>query len=636
MVRWHLSVFVVAAAFAVAPARAQNAPSPSATPQNASSESPSLLDYSHGPRPFPDIFNPYKPEPIQPVELANSPRLRDLIRNGHLELSLSDALALAVEDNLDIAVERFVHPIAEADILRTSSGQAARGVPGAPLPSGLSAGALGVGVNQSAGLSGVGNAGGISGGGGAVSIGQVGTFDPAVSFNASYDNTTSPLNSTVVAGVPHVTTASSAGSVTYTQLFPEGSSFLLTTSGIGQNSTQRSLLYNPAVVSRMALGFNQPLLNGFGFLPNKRFLMVAENDLKTSDELFRQQVTTTVVAVEDAYWDLRAAREAVAAAQRALQAAQELVNDTKARVDIGTAAGIDVVSAEAAAAAAERDLIVAQTTFQLQEAQLKNLLSKENDPALDAAEIDTTDPLPDPAGRKLPDLPTALAAAMANRPELQTAEAAQANQDVTSRFTRNGLLPSVSAFGLYAGSGLTGASPTSGGWGSSLHEDFNASFPEYAAGISATLPIRNRAAQADNLRARLEEQQLEVQTQRSRQQIGLEVRQAMITVMQGQAQVTAAHEALRLAQQTVDAERDKLQAGVSTDYDVILRERDQLSALQADLTAQAAYAKALVDFDRATGATLEQNGIQLTDALVGHMRERPTPAILHPSDNQPK
>jgi hypothetical protein len=181
------------------------------------------------------------------------------------------------------------------------------------LPPGLNVGALSVGVNQAGGAGGVGSAGGISGGGGPVGIPQVGTFDPALSITTSYDRTVAPLNSIVVAGVPQVTTYSAASSVTYTQLFPEGSSMTFSVNGIAQNSTQQSLLFNPDVVSRLRVGFNQPLLSGFGLLPNKRFLMVATNNLKTSDELFREQVTATVVQVEDAYWDLAAARLAVAA-----------------------------------------------------------------------------------------------------------------------------------------------------------------------------------------------------------------------------------------------------------------------------------------------------------------------------------
>ncbi len=220
--------------------------------RDARAQAPSneaVPDFSQAPSAFPDVLNPYRPNPIPPLKLENSPRLKDLLRSGKVELSLSQALALAIENNLDIAVQRYVRPIAEADLLRTSSGQAARGISGALVPAGLSAGALGVGVNQAAGTGGVGAAGGISGGGGAVSVPQVGTFDPAVSVSASYDSTSSPLNSTIVAGVPQVTTSSSASSVNYTQLFPEGASVTMTVNGIAQNSTQQSLLFNPAVVT---------------------------------------------------------------------------------------------------------------------------------------------------------------------------------------------------------------------------------------------------------------------------------------------------------------------------------------------------------------------------------------------------
>jgi outer membrane protein TolC len=575
------------------------------------------------------LIGAYWPAPLPPASSENSRRLRELVQDGRLRLSLSDALTLAIENNLDVAVQRFVRPIAEADLLRTSSGQAARGVPGASVPSGLSAGALGVGVNAAGGTGGVGAAGGISGGGGAVSVPQVGTFDPAISINASFDRTASPLNSVVVAGVPQVTTASSASSINYTQLFAQGSSLTLTLNGIAQNSTQKALLYNPAVVSRLAVGMNQPLLNGFGLLPNQRFLMVARNNMKTSDELFRQQLTTTLVAVEDGYWNLSAARQAVAAAQRTYEAATTLVNDTKIRVDFGVAAGIDVVGVQSAAASAERDLIVARTNLQIQEAQLKTLLMRASDPDVDAAEIDTIDPAPQPGQNPPPDLQAMLATAMSHRPELMVAAEDRQNQDISVRFTRNGLLPSVSVFGLYAGAGLEGDTLQSAtGVGASLGQAFDATYPEYAAGVSAGIPIRNRSAQADSMRARLEAEQQAVTLQRLKQQIELEVRQAVISVQQGQVQVEAAHEALVLAQRSAAAEHEKLDVGVSTAYDVLLRDRDLVAAQQADLTAEAAYARALVDLDRATGTIVEHNGIVLNDAELGRVAKAPSPDIL--------
>ena len=595
--------------------------------QQAITSNPSTLpNYIMGPNWFPTVLKPYQQGLIRPLIMENSPRLHDLIRNGKLRLTMADTLSLAIENNLDIAVQRFLHPIAEADVLRASSGQAARGIQGALVPSGLQQGALGVGVNQFQGAGGVGGAGGISGGGGAVQIPQVGSFDPSVSVNFSLDRNSSPLNTLQVAGVPQVNTTSAALSASYTQLFPTGTSFTYNINGIRQSSSQQFLLYNPAVISRFTIGINQPLLNGRGALPNKRFIMVAANNMRTSDELLRQQVTLTVVQVENAYWNLAAATEAILGAQRNLDVAQRLDNDTKARLEIGTVAPIELTSTGSAVAAAQRDLIIAKSDFQLQEAQFKKLLSKKIDAELDAASIETLDELPEPNPRDIPELPTALAAALEGRPELLMTHQDRANQDISARFTGDALSPSVHAFSLYAGAGLAGDNlKGTTGTGESLFQGFAAQYPEYATGLSIVLPLRNRAAQADNLRARLEQQQLEVSEQRLRQQVELEVRQAMVSLTQGKAQVEAANEALKFANQVLEGERAKLDSGVSTTYNVILRQRDLAAARQAQISASVAYARALVDIHRATGATLKENGIDLRDALTGEITKNPTP-----------
>jgi outer membrane protein TolC len=595
--------------------------------QQAITSSPSNLpSYIMGPSWFPTVLKPYQEGLIRTPAMENSPRLHDLIRDGKLRLTMSDALALAIENNLDIAVQRFLHPIAEADVLRASSGQAARGIPGALLPAGLNQGAIGVGVNQFQGAGGLGNAGGISGGGGAVQIPQVGSFDPSVSVNFSLDRNLSPLNTVQVAGVPQVTTTSTAFSGSYTQLFPTGTSFTYNLSGIRQNSTQNFLLYNPAIISRFTLGVNQPLLSGRGYLPNKRFMMVAANNLKTSGEVLRAQVTAAVVQVENAYWSLAAANESVLAAQRSLDAAQRLDDDTRGKLEIGTIARIELSTTGSAVATARRDLILAQTDFQLQEAQFKKLLSKRSNPELDAAHIDTLDDLPEPSERDLAGLNTAVTAALEERPELHIAQQDLANQDISVRFTNNALLPNVSAFSLFAGAGLAGDNAAAAsGAGKSLSQDFAAQYPEYASGLSLVIPIRNRAAQADNLRARFEQQQLEIGMERLKQQVELEVRQAMVSLTQGQAEVDAANETLKLASDVLDAEQSRLESGVSTPYNVILRQRDLAAARQARITSYVTYAKAMVEMNRATGATLKENGIELSDALTGEVTKRPTP-----------
>ncbi len=595
--------------------------------QTPAPQQPFLQDLSIGPKWFPSVYRPYQEQPMGAMTLENSPRLRDLIRDGRLELSLANTLALAVENNLDIAVQRFVRPMAQADVLRSRSGQATRGFQGAFVPGGLQTGAIGAGITDASGGGGLGGAGGITGGGGAVSIDRVGAFDPTLNFNFSWDRTSSPLNTQVVAGVPTVTTYSTAFTASYAQLFSTGTSYFLGLTGVRTSSTQRNLLYNPAVISRFAFGFNQPLLNGFGRLPNERFLLVAQNNLRVSEEVFRSQVIATIVAVTNAYWDLAAFAEVVRVAEQSLAVSQKLYDDNQKQSEIGTLAPLDVVAAEAEVAGRERDLVVAQTNLQLQETRLKNLLSKKPDAALDEVRILLTDRMPEPRDADIPEVSDALASAFNNRPDLRQFETSVQNQNLSIRFTQNSLKPSGSVFGLYAGSGLEGNTllGATGGTGGSLGQAFTADFPEFAGGFSLSLPLRNRAAQADNLRAQLEGNQLEVELQSTRNQVALEVRQAIIGLIQGKAQVEAAHQAVLLARQTLDAEQKKLQAGVSTPYQAVLRQRDVIAAENAEVQAVASYAKALVEMDRSMGTTLNRNGIEINDAFTGTVSRMPTP-----------
>jgi outer membrane protein len=599
-----------------------------------------LRDYSQGPTWFPSLLRPYQQQPITPVAVENSSRINSLIHDGKLELSLADALALALENNLDIAVQRYLIPISQTDVLRTKGGQAARGVTGALVPSGLSAGALGAGVSAAGGGGGVGSAGGITGGGGAVQISPVGNFDPAVNFNFSWDRASTPLNTGAVTGVTNVTSYATAYSGTYAQLFPTGTSYFVSLNGQRQSSTSQNQVFNPAVVTRLSLAFNQPLLSGFGLRANERFIIVAKNDTRITQETFRLQVVSTIVTVEDTYWDLAQFQENIKVAEQSLAASQRLYEDNKKQAEVGTLAALDVVSAEAEVAGRERDLVVARTNAQLQATKLKNLLTKKPDPAVDKAEVLITTQLPEPRDVDIPKLENALSNAATNRPELRQAQGNIQNQDVSVAFTRNNLLPGLNTFAMYAGSGLQGnctsllASATGvcnnatgliTGASNSLGQTFGGDFPEYAGGLTLNLPIRNRSAQADSLRAQMENDQLAVGLQRTSNQVALEVRQAMIGLEQGKAQVEAAHQATRLARETLDAEQKKLAAGVSTSYNVILRERDLTTAQYAEVQAVDAYSKALVEMDRSTGTTLDRNGINLVDAAAGSVTKMPTP-----------
>lgn len=601
-----------------------------------------LKDYSKGPGWFGHFTAPYRQQPIPPLSLENSPRLRDLIHDGKLEISMADALALAIENNLDISVERQVVPMSQTDVLRASAGSAARGFSGATIPLGLSAGALGVGVSTAVAGGGVGNAGGISGGGGAVNISPVGTFDPTINYNFSWDRTVTPLNTLVVAGVPAVTGYSASYSGSYTQLLATGTSFFVSLNGLRASSSQQSLLFNPDVATRMSMGFNQPLLSGFGRKPNLRFLLVARNNENVSGAIFQNQLQQTIVQVENAYWDMAQFQENVKVAEQSLTAAQRLYDDSKRQAEVGALAPLDVVSAQSAMAASQRDLVVAKTNLQIQEITLKNLLSKRIDAELEAAQIVTTDPLPEPRDSDIPSLQEALADTERNRPDLKTAQMNLQNEQISAQFTANNLLPTGNVFGQYAAAGLQGncivtaraTCNTTGlalgtvipaGTTGSLTQMIKGTFPEESVGFALTLPLKNRAAQADNLRAQFEMQQTQISLQSLRNQAELAIRQAMIGLVQGKAQEEAAHQAVILAQQSLDAEQKKLGVGASTLYNVVLRQRDLTTAEYAQIEAADAYAKSLVAIDEARGATLDRNGIAFNDALNGTITTMPAP-----------
>jgi outer membrane protein len=595
-----------------------------------------VRNYGQNPEWFPAIWNPYTPQMVMHPVLENSSRLKNLIHDKQLHLSLADALALTLENNLDIVIQRYVISFAQTDILRTKSGQAARGFTGALFPSELNSGAIGAGVTNSGSTGGTGNAGGISGGGSAVSIGPAGAFDPVVNFGFSWDRVTSPLNSTVVSGIPTTTSYATSFSGTYAQMFTNGASYSVSLSALRQSTTQKNTLFNPDVTSRLSIGFNQPLLNGAGRLPNERFMMVARNNQRTAEDVFQLQVIASVVQLENAYWDFAAAQQNVAVAQDSLAVSKELLEDSRKQERIGTMTPLDVITAQSQVAAAERDLIVAKTTRDQQETTLKQLISKRDDPALDSATVIIDDPLPEPQDLDLPAMTDALAAARSKRSEIREAQTNLANQNIAIQYTENNLKPSVSVFGLYASSGLQGNTAlVTGGAAGSLSEAFGAAYPETASGVSMAAPLRNRSAQADNLRSQLERNQMEVGLQSTRNQIELQVRQALVSLVQGKAQVAAAHQAVRLAQMALDAEPKKLEAGLSVPYNVVLRERDVASAQYAEVQAMTAYAKALVSIDQAMGTTLERSRIDVVDALSGSVATAPVPRF-NPQRNPSK
>jgi outer membrane protein TolC len=595
---------------------------------------------------FPNPLQPYFSPFVQETRLSNTQRLHSLIRDGELHLSVEDAIALALENNLDIAVARYNISYAQTDILRTRAGGAARGFTGSFQSSALYAGAIGGGVSSSGGGGG-GRGGGVTGSAGATQLGG-GTFDPSVFFSMGWDRNTSPLGYTVVAGVPFVTTQATSYATGYSQAFQTGTSFQVITVGSRSTTTSLTQLFNPAVTTYMAVGFTQPLLNGFGRRANSVQIRIAQNDLKVAGSVFRQQVITTVSQVLNLYWDYVAYTENVRVAEQALAYAQKLLSDNRRQVEIGTLAPIEVVRAESEVAARQQELIVAQTNLQQQAELIKTALSKQVDPELASAKIAPKDKLPEPKPNDVPPLDEALRLAAANRPELEQLDRKLVDQNYTIQARRNSLLPSLNVFATYAASGLsgnkadcpagyvaygqrcTGAGGTvppldivAGGVSQALTQSWQGHYPDYSFGVTLSIPIRNRSAQADAARALLERRQLETQVQQTKNKVAQDVRSAEIGVIQAKAQIEAARKAVTLAQQTLDAEQKKFQLGESTVFLVIQAQRDLATAEGNEVKARSTYAKALTQFQQVTAIILKTYNVELNDAIEGKVTRVP-------------
>jgi outer membrane protein TolC len=437
-----------------------------------------------------------------------------------------------------------------------------------------------------------------------------------------------------------VTTQTTSGVAYFGQGFLTGTSYAVAVNGYRQSTTSLNTLFNPVVPTGLTVGIDQQLLNGFGYRANAKFIRIAQNDLKISNSVLRQQVITTVAQVLNLYWDYLSYKENVRVTQQALAFSEKLLSDNKRQVEIGTLAPIEVVRAESEVASDQQNLIVAQTSLQQQAELIKTALSRKVDSELISAQIDAVDNLPAPSPNDVPSLDQALKLALQNRPEIEQADLNLLYQSVVIKATRNALLPTLDLFATYAPSGLSGLSsvlaPCPSGYtangnrclsyqgiSQSLSQLFHGNYPDYSYGFTLQFPIRNRSAQADAARALLEQRQLEEQLQKQKNQVEQDVRSAEIGVIQAKAQIQAAAKAVLLAQKTLDAEQKKFQLGESTVFLVIQAQRDLATAEGNEVKARSTYAKAITQFRQATGTILADYHIELNDALQGKVTRSP-------------
>jgi outer membrane protein len=562
--------------------------------------------YTNSPGLWPNITAPYKTWYVNPGALSNSPRLEQLIQSGKLNLTLQDAIALALENSMDIVVQRYNPWMADTSILKTKAGGFGYGVPNS-----LSAG-------STANLPSL-------------------IFDPYLTQNISITSGLIPVNNPLTSGAGTGTNGiaslgihQSIFNTGFSQGFSTGTTLNVFWDNTRSSSTSAFNLFDPAVQSSIGISFSQQLLQGVGREITRRNILVAENNRKIADLAFAQQAITTVTNTITAYWELVYARQNVQVQQQAVTVSNKLYNDNKKQLEIGTMAPLDVTRAESELATDTQNLIVAQTTQLQDELVLKNFISKDPTASnLIDVEIIPTDKPDAPQSIQLAPFADAVKEAFVNRPDVQEQILNVKNGEIDVKATKNALLPLATLTGTYsstglAGNSLTGTTPpvvNQTGLSDSLSQVFHNRFPEYSVGVNLTLPLRNRSAQADSVHAQLTQRQLEAQMQQIKNSAVLDVRNTSIALEQGRAQVQAASKARELQQQTFDAEQKKYQLGASTVYNVILTQRDLITAQGTELRALANLAEAKANYERALGRTLQINSVTIAGAKKGDIEK---------------
>jgi outer membrane protein len=592
------------------------------------------------------VTHNYRPTEVAPVRLSNSGRLEALLRAGRLYLSLQDTIALALENNLDIEIQRYGPQLADAAMRRSQAGGFARGVSTAVQAGPTSAGGGGGNAVQT-GISG--NAASQTAAAtttvGSNVVTQTGStipnLDPVVTGALRWAHTTTPQSSAFITGTNSLIQRNDISQIGIQKGFLTGTTVNMTLNNSGITNNNRSADFNPSNSSTVGLTITQSLLQGFGRAVNSRQIHIARNNREISDLTFKSQVITTVSAVMNLYWDLVAFNEDVRVKKEALALSEKLYSDNQKQVEIGTLAPIEVVRAEAEIASRQQDLTISETRVLQQETILKNALSRNGvaSPALADARIVATDRIRVPEVEAVQPIQDLMTMGISARPELGQSRIQVQNQEINLRGSRSALKPTLNAVVAMNNNGLAGQpnelpvlagrtrSNTAffiGGYGTVFTQLLSRNFPDYSLGLNLNVPLGNRAAQADLINDQLTLRQQQLQLQRLENQVRVDVQNAVIGLTQTRAQYRAASKGRVLQEQTVDAEQKKYALGASTIYNVILTQRDLATAQSAEVAAMSAYSKARVELDRATGQTLTNNNISVAEAFGGTIARPPS------------
>ncbi|HWS18824.1 MAG TPA: TolC family protein, partial [Candidatus Elarobacter sp.] len=371
-----------------------SAPTPQPLPAPAKPQEIHLQDYSKSSSAFPHLIQPYLPKELAQPDFGNSPRIDSLMRDGKIYLSIDDAVALTLENNLDLDIARYNLNIAAADFLRAKSGATILGINTGIVQNTPGGGVGGLGGTVGSGTGGTTVAAGGAGSGtnGLVSstlgIGSpITSFDPVLTGTLQVDKNNTESTS-ALSPVPVLAQNTYTADVAYTQGFQWGTALSVGFNNTHVTTNSPTSLLTPDLASNFQFKVTQNLLQGFGPGPNLRFIRIAKNNREISDVAFRLQIITTVDQIENMYWDLVYAYENVRVQQEALTYAQKALDDSKRQAQVGTVPPIQVVSSQSIVATDQQNLIVAQNNLELQQLLMKNALSRSiEDPVLAEAEV---------------------------------------------------------------------------------------------------------------------------------------------------------------------------------------------------------------------------------------------------------
>ncbi|HVN06552.1 MAG TPA: TolC family protein [Bryobacteraceae bacterium] len=584
---------------------------------------------------------------VAPARLSNTPRLESLVRAGNLYLSVDDVIALVLENNLDIAVQRYSPFLAREVLRRTQGGGYLRSVdtPIAAGPTSVSTAGVSVNANGLAGGAGL-----TSGGGIVTQIGPVPpNLDPQLFVGEFAGHNTTPLTNQLLNQTAALTNDYHQIVFQYYQQFITGTSAQLTFFDYHSLQNSPANLFNPSITGYLDLQIYQPLLQGFRIGVNNRDIRIAKNNQKVTNLQLKLQVATTVSAALNLYWDLVSFEDAVRIKQQALATSQKLYDDDQKMAKIGALPSVEVTRAAAQVSVSKEDLLIAQTNVQQQEIVLKNTLSRNAmaNAWLDDVHIVPLNRIEVPKSDDLKPLAALIPEAMANRVEVQQDKINIDSEKISMRGSRNALLPTLQAFLELTNNGLSGpVSPLYngqsgapdpyfiGGTGNALAQVFRRDFPSYSGGLTLNIPFRNRQAQADYVTDQLQLRQAELRLRRAMNQVTVDVRTALIGLQQARTRYETAEDTRRLAEQSLKDEQNRFQHGVSSVTLVIQAQRDLAADEDAEVQAMANYTHAKITFDMAMGRTLDVNHISMSEAASGHVaRDSALPAVL-PDENK--